>query len=119
MGGLESVKQQLKEAVEWPHLRPEELGRLNAKPPTGVLLYGPPGCSKTLLTKAVANSAKLNFIAVKGSEMYSQYVGESEKAVALMFARARAAAPSIIFFDEIDGLVCARGSSSDASAGAC
>ena len=75
----------------------------------GVLLYGPPGCSKTLLARAVANEAKLNFLAVKGPELFSKYVGQAEKAVAALFARARAAAPAIIFFDEIDGLAGARG----------
>ena len=75
----------------------------------GVLLYGPPGCSKTLLARAVANEAKLNFLAVKGPELFSKYVGQAEKAVAALFARARAAAPAIIFFDEIDGLAGTRG----------
>lgn len=78
-------------------------------PLTGVLLYGPPGCSKTLLARAVATEAKLNFLAVKGPELFSKYVGQAEKAVAALFAKARAAAPAIIFFDEIDGLAGARG----------
>lgn len=77
--------------------------------PAGVLLYGPPGCSKTLLARAVANEARLNFLAVKGPELFSKYVGEAEKAVAALFARARAAAPAIIFFDELDGLAGKRG----------
>lgn len=76
----------------------------------GVLLYGPPGCSKTLLARAVASEAKLNFLAVKGPELFSKYVGQAEKAVAALFAKARAAAPAIIFFDEIDGLAGSRGS---------
>jgi len=80
-----------------------------------VLLYGPPGCSKTLLARAVAATAGLNFLSVKGGELYSKYVGESERAVAALFARARAAAPAVVFFDEIDGLVSTRG---DAGAGA-
>lgn len=75
----------------------------------GVLLYGPPGCSKTLLARAVANEAKLNFLAVKGPELFSKYVGQAEKAVAKLFARARSAAPAIIFFDELDGLAGSRG----------
>ncbi|DBA80088.1 TPA: hypothetical protein ACH3X2_007576 [Trebouxia sp. C0005] len=104
VGGLDGVKQRLQEAVQWPHLHPEALARLGAQPPKGVLLYGPPGCSKTLLARAVANEAKLNFLAVKGPELFSKYVGQAEKAVAALFARARAAAPAIIFFDEIDGL---------------
>ena len=77
-------------------------------PCAGVLLYGPPGCSKTLLARAVANEAKLNFLAVKGPELYSKFVGQAEKAVAALFARARGAAPAVIFFDEIDGLVGSR-----------
>ena len=80
----------------------------NRRAVPGVLLYGPPGCSKTLLARAVANEAKLNFLAVKGPELFSKYVGQAEKAVAALFARARAAAPAIIFFDEIDGLAGAR-----------
>ena len=83
----------------------------------GVLLYGPPGCSKTLLACAVANEAKLNFLAVKGPELFSKYVGQAEKAVAALFARARAAAPAIIFFDEIDGLAGARGSEGGSGVG--
>ena len=77
----------LQEAVEWPHQNPEALARLGAKPPAGVLLYGQPGCSKTLLARAVAAEARLNFLAVKGPELFSKYVGESEKAVAALFAR--------------------------------
>ena len=75
----------------------------------GILLYGPPGCSKTLLAQAVANEAKLNFLAVKGSELFSKYVGQAEKAVAALFTRARSAAPAIVFFDELDGLAGSRG----------
>lgn len=80
------------------------LARLGATAPKGVLLYGPPGCSKTLLARAVAREARLNFLAIKGGELYSKYLGQSEKAVATLFARARATAPSIVFFDEVDGL---------------
>ncbi|KAK9835096.1 hypothetical protein WJX84_006660 [Apatococcus fuscideae] len=104
VGGLDAIKQRLKEAVEWPQKNPEALARVGAKPPRGVLLYGPPGCSKTLLARAVACEAKLNFLSVKGPELFSKYVGESEKAVAALFARARSSQPAIIFFDEIDGL---------------
>ncbi len=82
-----------------------------------MLLYGPPGCSKTLLARAVANEAKLNFLAVKGPELFSKYVGQAEKAVAALFARARAAAPAIIFFDEIDGLAGARGGAGGSGVG--
>ncbi|GLI62588.1 hypothetical protein VaNZ11_005262, partial [Volvox africanus] len=109
IGGMHSVKQALREAVEWPHKAQSALARLGAQVPRGVLLFGPPGCSKTLLAKAVASEARLNFLAVKGGELVSKYVGESEKAIAGLFARARATAPSIIFLDEIDGLVGSRG----------
>ncbi len=108
IGGQEEVKQQLQEAVEWPQKHSTAFTRIGAQPPRGVLLYGPPGCSKTLLARAVASEAGLNFIAVKGPELFSKWVGESEKAVKALFARARAAAPSIVFFDEIDGLAVAR-----------
>ncbi|GLC74667.1 hypothetical protein PLESTF_001542800 [Pleodorina starrii] len=109
IGGMHSVKQALQEAVEWPHKAQSAMSRLGAQPPRGVLLFGPPGCSKTLLARAVASEARLNFLAVKGGELVSKYVGESEKAIAGLFARARSTAPSIIFFDELDGLVGSRG----------
>mmetsp|Transcript_25804 Transcript_25804/g.66464 ORF Transcript_25804/g.66464 Transcript_25804/m.66464 type:complete len:815 (+) Transcript_25804:517-2961(+) len=114
VGGLDNVKQRLREAVEWPFRVPNALSRVGAQAPRGVLLYGPPGCSKTLLARAVACEAKLNFLAIKGGELYSKYVGESERAIAALFARARATAPCIIFFDEIDGLA---GTRSDDGAG--
>lgn len=109
VGGLEGIKQRLQEAVLWPQQHSEALQRLGAIAPKGVLLYGPPGCSKTLLAKAVAATAGLNFLSVKGGELYSKYVGESERAIAALFARARGAAPAVVFFDEIDGLVSHRG----------
>lgn len=115
VGGLAEVKQRLQEAVLWPQQHADALQRLGATAPKGVLLYGPPGCSKTLLARAVAATAGLNFLSVKGGELYSSYVGESERAVAALFARARSAAPAVVFFDELDGLVSARG---DAGAGA-
>ncbi|KAL6569867.1 hypothetical protein OROMI_014381 [Orobanche minor] len=87
--------------------------RIGTRPPTGVLLFGPPGCSKTLLARAVASEAKLNFLAVKGPELFSKWVGESEKAVRSLFAKARANAPSIVFFDEFDGLANIRGKEND------
>lgn len=113
IGGQKEVKMQLMEAVEWPQKHQDAFNRIGTQPPTGVLLFGPPGCSKTLLARAVASEAGLNFLAVKGPELFSKWVGESEKAVASLFAKARANAPSIIFFDEIDGLAVVRGKESD------
>jgi len=110
VGGLEETKQELKEAVEWPLKYPDVFARLQTKPPKGILLFGPPGTGKTLLAKAVANESECNFIAVKGPELLSKWVGESEKGVREIFRKARQASPSIIFFDEIDALVPKRGS---------
>lgn len=104
---------QLIEAVQWPQKHQEAFKRIGTRPPTGVLMFGPPGCSKTLLARAVASEAGLNFLAVKGPELYSKWVGESEKAVRTLFAKARVNSPSIIFFDEIDGLAVVRGKESD------
>jgi transitional endoplasmic reticulum ATPase len=109
VGGLEDVKQELKEAVEWPIKYPDVFERLRTKAPKGILLFGPPGTGKTLLAKAVANESECNFIAVKGPELLSKWVGESEKGVREIFRKARQASPSIIFFDEIDALVPRRG----------
>jgi AAA family ATPase len=117
VGGLSAVKQRLQEAVLWPQQHADALARLGATAPKGVLLYGPPGCSKTLLARAVAATAGLNFLSVKGGELYSKYVGESERAVAALFARARGAAPAIVFLDEIDALVSARGDGGGAGIG--
>lgn len=117
VGGLDHVKQQLKEAVEWPINHAQSLARMGAKPPGGVLLYGPPGCSKTLLAKAIATETKMNFLSVKGSELLSTYVGESEKAITMLFSRARQLAPCIIFFDELDGLAGTRGGDTDGGTG--
>lgn len=113
IGGQGEVKTQLMEAVEWSQKHSAALERIGTCPPRGVLLFGPPGCSKTLMARAVASEAGLNFIAVKGPELFSKWVGESEKAVRSVFAKARANAPSIIFFDEIDGLANIRGKESD------
>ena len=104
IGGLEEVKQELKEAVEWPLKYPERFKRVGIKAPKGILLYGPPGCGKTLLAKAVATESEANFITIKGPEIFSKWVGESEKAIREVFRRARMAAPAIIFFDEIDSI---------------
>jgi transitional endoplasmic reticulum ATPase len=109
IGGLDDVKQQLREMIEWPLKLPESFKRLGIKPPKGILLYGPPGCGKTLLAQAVANEAGVNFISVKGPEVYSMWVGESERKIRELFRRARQVAPSIIFLDEIDALAPRRG----------
>lgn len=109
IGGQDATIQRLRETVEWPIQRHDAFQRLGISPPRGILLYGPPGCSKTLLAKALANEAGLNFLAVKGPELFNKYVGESERALREMFRKARQAAPSIIFFDEIDALSVARG----------
>jgi transitional endoplasmic reticulum ATPase len=109
IGGLEEVKNVLRETVEWPLKYPERFKRLGIDPPKGVLLYGPPGTGKTLLAQAIASETNMNFIAVKGPELLSKWVGESEKGVRRVFARARTAAPSIIFFDEIEALIPSRG----------
>lgn len=113
IGGLESVKQSLKEAVEWPLKNPESFHRLGIKPPKGILLYGPPGTGKTLLAKAVANQSEANFILVKGPELLSKWVGESEKAVRKIFKKARQTSPTVIFFDEIDSIAPRRGGGGD------
>jgi transitional endoplasmic reticulum ATPase len=110
IGGLEEVKQELQEAVEWPIKQPDLFKRMGIEPPRGILLYGPPGTGKTLLARAVATESEANFIAVKGPEMLSKWVGESERAVRETFRKARMAAPAIIFFDEIDAVVPMRGS---------
>uniref|UniRef100_A0A3Q3AHF4 vesicle-fusing ATPase n=1 Tax=Kryptolebias marmoratus TaxID=37003 RepID=A0A3Q3AHF4_KRYMA len=112
VGGMAEVKLKLKQAVEWPLRHPEAFTRMGIQPPKGVLLYGPPGCSKTMIAKALANESGLNFLAIKGPELLSKYVGESERAVREVFRKARAVAPSIVFFDEIDALASERGSSS-------
>ncbi|XP_055406539.1 ATPase family gene 2 protein homolog A isoform X13 [Bubalus kerabau] len=114
IGGLENVKLKLKQAVEWPLKHPESFTQMGIQPPKGVLLYGPPGCSKTMIAKALANESGLNFLAIKGPELMNKYVGESERAVREIFRKARAVAPSIIFFDELDALAVERGSSSGA-----
>ena len=110
IGGLESVKQSLQESVEGALLYPELYQRTKAKAPRGILLWGPPGTGKTLLAKAVASQARANFIAVNGPELMSKWVGASEQAVRELFAKARQAAPCVVFVDEIDTLAPARGS---------
>ncbi|KAL4923271.1 putative AAA family ATPase [Aspergillus undulatus] len=112
IGGQHEIKRRLQKAVERPLKFPERMKRLNVKSKKGILLYGPPGCSKTLTVKALATEAGLNFMAVKGAEILSMYVGESERALREIFRKARSARPSIIFFDEIDAIASRRGSTS-------
>nr|MDO8084240.1 CDC48 family AAA ATPase [Candidatus Sigynarchaeum springense]MDO8119127.1 CDC48 family AAA ATPase [Candidatus Sigynarchaeota archaeon] len=109
VGGLETAKQELREVAEWPLKYPELFAHMKANLPKGILLYGPPGTGKTLLAKALAHETETNFIAVKGPEFISKWVGESERAVREVFRKARQAAPAIIFFDEIDAIAPARG----------
>lgn len=113
IGGLEDVKELLRETVEWPLKYSDSFTKLGIRPPAGILLYGPPGTGKTLLAKAVANESGANFIAVKGPSLLSMWVGESERHVRDVFRRAKQVAPAIIFFDEIDALAPKRGSSPD------
>jgi len=109
VGGLDRIKNELIQSVEWPLKKPEVFKRMGIKPPRGILLYGPPGCGKTLLARAVATESEANFIAVKGPEIFSKWVGESEKAIREVFRKARTAAPAIIFFDELDSIIPRRG----------
>jgi transitional endoplasmic reticulum ATPase len=109
IGGLSSIKQELQEAVEWPLKYQELFTHADATPPKGLLLYGPPGTGKTLMAKAAANESEANFISIKGPELLSKWVGESEKGVREVFRKARQAAPCIIFFDEIDAIAPTRG----------
>lgn len=109
IGGLETIKQELREAVEWPLKYQGMFAYADATPPKGILLYGPPGTGKTLMAKATANESEANFISIKGPELLSKWVGESEKGVREIFRKARQAAPCIIFFDEIDAIAPARG----------
>lgn len=109
IGGLDKAKQELIEAVDWPIKNPDVFTRLGIKPPKGILLYGPPGCGKTMLACAVATESEANFITIKGPEVFSKWVGESEKAIREVFRKARMAAPTVVFFDEFDSLVPRRG----------
>ena len=109
VGGLKQVKQELMESVEWPLKKPEVFKRMGINPPRGILLYGPPGSGKTLLARAVATESEANFISIKGPEIFSKWVGESEKAIREVFRKGRTAAPAIIFFDELDAIVPRRG----------
>lgn len=112
IGGEEELKKEIEQAVIWPFKHPEAFKRLGVEPPSGILLYGPPGCSKTLIARALAAQSKLNFLSVKGPELFSKWVGESERAVRELFHRARQVAPAVLFFDEIDAVATKRGGDS-------
>jgi transitional endoplasmic reticulum ATPase len=109
VGGLTQAKEEVKESVEWPLGSPERFQRLGIDPPSGVLLYGPPGTGKTLMAKAVANETNANFISVRGPQLLSKWVGESEKAIRQTFRKARQVSPTVVFFDELDSLAPSRG----------
>ncbi|AGB50441.1 AAA family ATPase, CDC48 subfamily [Methanomethylovorans hollandica DSM 15978] len=113
VGGLDIVKQEIIEAVEWPITKPEKFVEMGIKPPKGILLFGPPGTGKTLVAQAVANESNANFISIKGPEMLSKWVGESERAIREIFKKARQVAPCVVFFDEIDSIASARSSMSE------
>ncbi|CCQ14996.1 ATPase [Rhodococcus sp. AW25M09] len=117
VGDMVETKQALTEAVLWPLRHPDSFARLGIEPPRGVLLYGPPGCGKTFLVRALASSGQLSVHSVKGAELMDKWVGSSEKAVRELFQRARDSAPSLIFLDEVDALVPRRGQSSDSGVG--
>lgn len=109
IGGLEEMKQELKEAVEWPLKYAAKFKEMGIRAPRGILMYGPPGCGKTLLAKAVAHESEANFILVKGPELLNMFVGESEKGIRQIFKKARQVAPTVIFFDEVDSIASRRG----------
>merc|ERR1711975_178406 len=118
IGGLEDVKNELRELVQYPVEHPEKFEKFGMSPSKGVLFYGPPGCGKTLMAKAVANECQANFISVKGPELLTMWFGESEANVRDTFEKARAAAPCVLFFDELDSIASARGGSSGDGGGA-
>src|SRR5215204_1492716 len=113
VGDMVEVKQALTETVLWPLSYPDTFARLGISPPRGVLLYGPPGCGKTYLVKAVAGTGQANVLSVKGAELLTKWVGESERAVRELFRRAREAAPTLVFLDEVDALAPTRGQATD------
>nr|WCZ58544.1 cell division cycle protein 48 [Andalucia godoyi] len=118
IGGLEGVKRELRELVQYPVEHPEMFAKYGMDPPKGVLFYGPPGCGKTLLAKAVASECRANFISIKGPELLTMWFGESEANVREIFDKARQASPCVLFFDELDSIARARGSSSGDAGGA-
>jgi len=112
VGGLNEIKERLKESVEWPLTKPDLFKHFGIKPPRGIVLFGAPGTGKTMLAKAIANEAKANFISIKGPELISKWVGESEKAIREIFKKAKQASPSIIFLDEFESIAGMRSSGS-------
>ena len=118
IGGLDSVKRELREMVQYPVEHPEKFEKFGMSPSKGVLFYGPPGCGKTLLAKAVANECQANFISIKGPELLTMWFGESEANVEECFDKARGAAPCVLFFDELDSIAKMRGGSSGDAGGA-
>merc|ERR1712176_658658 len=118
IGGLESVKRELQELVQYPVEHPEKFLKFGMNPSKGVLFYGPPGCGKTLLAKAIANECQANFISIKGPELLTMWFGESESNIRDVFDKARGSAPCVLFFDELDSIARARGGSSGDAGGA-
>ena len=116
IGGLDDAIKEIKESIEWPIKNPEAFKRMGIQPPKGILLYGPPGCGKTLIARAIATETEVNFISIKGPEVMSKWFGESEKMIRDIFRKARMAAPTIIFFDEIDSLTSLREGGPDGQA---
>jgi transitional endoplasmic reticulum ATPase len=117
VGGLANVKDELSEAIEWPLKHADLFDEADVKSPKGILLYGSPGTGKTMVAKAIATNSEANFISIKGPELISKWVGESEKGIREVFRKARQAAPSVIFFDEIDAIAprCGGGDFGDAN----
>jgi len=113
IGGNSDVKELVKQCIEWPLKYTKAFDNVGISPPQGILLYGPPGCSKTMIAKAIATESKLNFIGIKGPELFSKYVGDTEKAIRDIFRKARISAPCIIFFDEIDAMATERGNNNE------
>jgi len=113
IGGYEEIKEEVRSVIEKPLKYPEAYIRMGINSPKGILLYGPPGCCKTMIAKAIATESKLNFIAIKGPELFSKYVGDSEKAIRELFRKAKLCSPCVIFFDEIDAIAGQRSDSSD------
>jgi transitional endoplasmic reticulum ATPase len=118
IGGLEATKKELQETVQYPVMYPEQFAKFGMSPSRGVLFYGPPGCGKTLLAKAIANECQSNFISIKGPELLTMWFGESEANVREIFDKARQSAPCVLFFDELDSIARARGSSGGDAGGA-